>query len=143
MKHRCDIFAVAAKCGVRLPPMKTRYPGPLRPRDCFARATLRAIGQRHGEGILALTLRLIVETEGNSDQLYRETMLGISRCLMKHPSLLDRGTRLFDDFDRIDLSRVRRLAKTLAPRDPVEAVAVLIALRLLAGDEWTVVEAAA
>lgn len=135
-REPCDIFAVAAKCGVRLRPVKERYAGPLRPMDCFCRGALRRIGRKHGEGHLSLTLRLIVETGGNAGELYQETVTGISSLLIRHPFLVDRGLALFDAFDRIDLAKVRRRGKALAVgRRVQETVATLLALQLLSDDE--------
>ncbi len=133
MKSSCDIFAVAAKCGVKLRSVEQRYAGPLRPRDCFCRRTLKRVGQQFGEGHLALTLRLIVETKGNADQLYQETITGIAALLDRHPQLIERGLKLFDDFDHIDLGRIRRHASALCIGGRMqETIAVLLALQLLA-----------
>lgn len=137
-KHPCDVWKVAGQCGVRLlEPVKHR-PGDRRPRDCFAKRTLKKIGQRHGEAHLALVLRLIVETDGNAGELYRETLQAISALLAADTILADRGGALFDQFDAIDLGRVRRRAKALALGVPVaQVMRVLLALQLHAdgGDE--------
>jgi len=130
-RPRGNIFRVAGLCGVKLLRPQQRYAGPLRPRDCFARATVRKICRRHGEGHLALCFRLCVETQGNAGELYAETLLGISALLTKHPSLLDRGTALFDAFDEISLAEARRLGTALAIGQRVhEAIAVILALWL-------------
>ena len=68
-------------------------------RECFSPATLRRIGKAHGEAHLALVLRLIVETEGNAKELYAETMGAISSVLDCDPSLIERGSALYDAFD--------------------------------------------
>ena len=143
MRKPCDIFAVAAKCKIRLHPMKDRYAGPLRPFDCFSRQALRRIGRKHGEGHLYLTLRLIVETEGNAAELYHETISGVSSLLATHPELAEWGLALFECFDRISLAEVRRHARVLAVNNRVqEAVAVLLALRLLDLDRPAMARAA-
>lgn len=134
-RPRCDLFKVCALVGVRLLPFKLRYAGPMRPRDCFCRGALRRVGRRHGEGHLALTLRLIVETGSNEAQLYQETVTGIALLLARHPSLTERGLDLFKEFDRIDLGRVRKQAKVLSCNTRVaETISVLLALKLLEND---------
>lgn len=92
---------------------------------------MRRIGRAHGEGHLALVLRLVVETEGNARELYSETMWAISELLRNRPDLLDRGVVLFDDFDRIDLRATRAMAKSIACGVPVShAMRILLALQL-------------
>lgn len=132
-KHKCDIFRVAEQCGVRLVrPDQLRF-GQRRARDCYAKKTLKKIGQRHGEPHLALVLRLIVETRGNAAELYSETISSISALLVASPWLVDRGGQLFDQFDEIDLGDVRRQARALSAGIPLgHVMRVLIALRLSA-----------
>lgn len=130
MRHRCDIFRVAEQCGIRLLKPADHRPLHRRPRECFAKKTLKKIGQRHGEAHLALALRLIVETRGNADQLYSETIQAIS-ALLANPAIEARGGALFDQFDAIDLADVRRQAKSLAVGMPLSHVMrVLLAIRL-------------
>ncbi|WP_127524602.1 hypothetical protein [Mesorhizobium sp. Z1-4] len=131
-RHPCDIHKIADKCGVRL--LDSNGPhrfDPRRPKVCFAKGTLRRIGQANGEGHLALVLRLIVETEGNAGELYRDTLQAVSALLLAHPGIVDRGTALFDQFDAIDLADMRRKAKALAKGLRVSQVMyILIALEL-------------
>ncbi|WP_189555070.1 hypothetical protein, partial [Mesorhizobium sp. M1C.F.Ca.ET.204.01.1.1] len=99
MKHRTDIFKVAEQCGIRLLKPADHRPLHRRPRECFAKKTLKKIGQRHGEAHLAMTLRLIVETRDNATELYSETIQAIS-ALLENPAIEARGGALFDQFDR-------------------------------------------
>ncbi|PWJ93550.1 hypothetical protein C8D77_101229 [Mesorhizobium loti] len=133
MRHRCDIFKVAEQCGIRLLHPADHRPLHRRPRECFAKKTLKKIGQRHGEAHLALTLRLIVETYGNAAELYSETIQAVS-ALVANPSIEARGGALFEQFDRISLGEVRHQAKGLAVGLPLAHVMrVLLAVRLSDG----------
>lgn len=128
--HRTDIFKVAEQCGIRLLKPADHRPLHRRPRECFAKKTLKKIGQRHGEAHLALTLRLIVETRDNATELYSETIHAVS-ALLENPAIEGRGGALFDQFDRIALAEVRRDAKALGLRLPLAHVMrVLIATQL-------------
>jgi hypothetical protein len=131
MKHRTDIWRVAEQCGVRLvDPDAHAWRRERRPRECFAKKTLKKIGQRHGEPHLALTLRLIVETYGNATELYSETIQAVS-ALLADPAIEARGGALFDQFDRISLAELRRNAKSLSVGLPLTHVMrVLLAIRL-------------
>ncbi len=130
MTHPCDIFKVADQCGVKLLRPDTHAWRQRKPRECYAKKTLKRIGRRHGEPHLALTLRLIVETEGNAAELYSETIQAVSAVLV-NPAIEARGGVLFEQFDRIDLARIRRQARALAIGLPLAHVMrVLIAIRL-------------
>lgn len=131
-RHRCDIYKIADETGIRIKRIDRRYRGDLKPRDCFAKWTLRAIGRRHGERHLALIIRLIVESEGNAGELYRETLMAISALVIQCPELVERGGRLFDQLDRLDLGAMRRRAKTMKIGVASSAILrVLLALELL------------
>lgn len=130
MKHRCDIWKVAEQCGVKLCDPSRHGWSARRPRECYAKKTLKKIGQRYGEAHLALTLRLIVETNGNSTELYSETIHAIS-ALLANPAVEARGGELFDLFDNIQLADIRRQAKALAIGLPLAHVMrVLLATTL-------------
>ncbi|MCF6120883.1 hypothetical protein L2449_29080 [Mesorhizobium muleiense] len=130
MKHRCDIWRISEQCGVRLVDPDAHAWRQRRPRECFAKKTLKKIGQRHGEAHLALTLRLIVETYGNATELYSETIQAVS-ALVANPAIEARGGKLFDEFDRISLAEIRHQAKVLAVGLPLAHVMrVLLAVRL-------------
>lgn len=133
MKHRCDIWRVAEQCGVRLVDPDAHAWRQRRPRECFAKKTLKKIGQRHGEAHLALTLRLIVETSGNATELYSETIQAVS-ALVANPAIEARGGQLFDEFDRISLAEIRHQAKVLSVGLPLAHVMrVLLAVTLANG----------
>lgn len=133
-RHRCDIFRVAEQCGVKLQrPDAHGWRRHRLPRECYAKKTLKKIGQRHGEAHLALTLRLIVETRGNATELYSETIQAVS-ALLENPAVEARGGALFDQFDGIELAEIRQQAKTLSTGLPVAHVMrVLLAIRLQDG----------
>lgn len=65
-----NLYRVARQCGVVLRDAKDHSPTSVRPRHCFCKATLKAIGEARGEEHLALVLRLIVETKGNDTELH-------------------------------------------------------------------------
>lgn len=130
MKHPCDIFKVADQCGVKLLRPDTHAWRQRKPRECYAKKTLKRIGRRHGEPHLALTLRLIVETDGNAAELYSETIQAIS-AVLANPAIEGRGGALFDQFDGIDLADIRRQAKALAVGLPLAHVMrVMLAIKL-------------
>jgi hypothetical protein len=130
MKHRCDIFKVAEQCGVKLCDPARHGWSARRPRECYAKKTLKKIGQRHGEAHLALTLRLIVETRGNAAELYSETVQAVSAVVV-NPAIEAYGGRLFDEFDCISLADIRDQAKMLAVSLPLAHIMrVLLAIRL-------------
>lgn len=134
-KLPCDIFRVADQCGIKLLEPQHHRPGHRKPRQCFAKKTLKKIGQRYGEGHLALTLRLIVETKGNGTELYSETIQAIAVLLAK-PEVSAMGGRLFEEFDAISLKEMRQKAKALALGMPVtHTLRVLLALRILRPDQ--------
>ncbi len=127
--HRCDIHRVARQCGVKLFDGGRVYKSVRGAGECFSPATLRRIGRAHGEGHLALVLRLIVETEGNAKELFAETLWAVSELICNRPDLLDRGTALFDAFDGIDLAGLRRQAKTMqCGLPPGHVMRVLLAM---------------
>lgn len=110
-RHACDIHKVARQCGVKLFDGSRQYRSSRLARECFSPATLRRIGQAHGEAHLALVLRLIVETKHNAKELYAETMVAVSELLNHRPELIDAGLALFDAFDGIDLAGLRGKAR--------------------------------
>ncbi|MDA4844099.1 hypothetical protein [Hoeflea poritis] len=109
----CDIYKVARQCGVRLFNGARIYKKGRRPGECFSPGTLRRIGRALGEAHLALVLRLIVETDGNALELYADTLSAISSLLEHHPELIERGSELFEAFDKIDLAALRRHAHAM------------------------------
>lgn len=109
-RHHCDIHRVAGQCGIKLRDA-VESSSNRRPRECFAKGTLRAIGREHGEAHLALVLRLIVETEGNAAELYSETITAVSRVVLS--GLIEVGGTLFDAFDEIDLGQLRAWAQAV------------------------------
>lgn len=113
VKRGFDIRNTARLCGVRLYDGARRYHSRRAPGECFSPATLQRIGKTHGQAHLALVLRLIVETDGNARELYSETLSAISSLLEYDPSLIERGTALYDAFDAIDLEDLRKRAQSM------------------------------
>lgn len=130
-QHACDTHKIARQCGVRLYNGARTYHSKRADRECFSSATLRRIGRTHGEAHLALVLRLIVETNGNEKELYSETLLAISALLEHQPGLIDRGSELFDAFDTIDLSALRKRAKAMRCGLPTAHVMRVLLLQAL------------
>gem|GEM_PF-1005955 len=132
-RHRCDVHRIARQCGVRLRDGARCYRTARGAGECYSPATLRRIGRRHGAAHLALVLRLIVETEDNATALYGETLQAVSELLIHRPDLIERGTALFDDFDRIDLNALRGQARVMACGLPVSHVMRILILQKLSG----------
>jgi hypothetical protein len=104
-RQRCDIHRVAAQCGVQLMDAARHSITGRHDRQCFCKPTLRRIGRRHGEGHLALVLRLIVESEGNAGELFSATIEAVSNVLLSNLVTVD--AELFAAFDQIDLGELR------------------------------------
>lgn len=130
-RRMCDIHQVARQCGVKLYDGSRRYKSVRGARECFSPATLRRIGRAHGAAHLALVLRLIAETQGNTRELYAETLVAVSELLNHRPHLIDNGLLLFDVFDRIDLASLRRRSRKLNCGLPASHVLrILLALEV-------------
>ncbi|MCO6050619.1 hypothetical protein NGM99_12580 [Mesorhizobium sp. RP14(2022)] len=137
--YPCDVFAVAARVGVRLPPM-TEARADRAPGQCFARKTLKWIGQTHGEPHLELVLRLIVESKGNATALEADIITAVSRVVLSGLVTVDGA--LFDAFDQLDLGEIRAWA-TVAARDcPKSAAIASVILWQLANPRQLLREAA-
>lgn len=108
LKRTCDIYRVARQCGVVLRDSKDHSPTSIRPRNCYCKPTIRAIGQAHGEEHLAIVLRLIVETDGNNTELHAATIKAVSAVV--DSGLVEVGSSLFDALDGISLANMRRWA---------------------------------
>jgi hypothetical protein len=64
-------------------------------------------------------------------RIYSETIQAISGLLVTNPHLVERGGKLFDEFDEISLGETRRLARALTLGLPASHVMrVMLALRL-------------
>ncbi|WP_106727246.1 hypothetical protein [Pseudaminobacter soli (ex Li et al. 2025)] len=94
---------------------------------CSCKATVRAIVDDHGEAHLALCYRLCTET-GNGLELHAATLQAISNLIYTGAVTVD--SALFDAFDRIDLGRLRALARAL----PGNSADVLTGLLYMALD---------
>jgi hypothetical protein len=75
-------------------------------------ATLRGILAAHGEEHFTLTVRTIIETEGNARAMVAPVLLAISDVLLAYPNWAS-TTAWLDAFDAIDLLSLLRLARPL------------------------------
>lgn len=110
-----NVLRVTRALGVKVLDASLHSPTSVRPRHCFCMPTLQRV-VRHGEDHLTIVLRLIVETKDNATELWAATITAISELLLAMPWLEDRGLKLFDEFDRIDLAALRRRAKKVKGR---------------------------
>ncbi|QIB38141.1 hypothetical protein G3A56_09185 [Rhizobium oryzihabitans] len=130
MKHTVNIFKVARECGVILRDWRHHSPTSRKGRECFCKPTVREIGQLHGEDHLRLVLMLITGNPRNSGELYADVIKAVSRLLAANPDLMRRPS-LVPDFNQIDLSAVRRGARSTARKYGVAASdEILGALRM-------------
>lgn len=111
-RHSCNIFKVARECGVILRDWRHHSPTSRKGRECFCKPTVREIGQRHGEDHLRLVLMLITGNPRNSGELYADVIKAVSRLLAANPDLMRRPS-LVSDFNQIDLSAMRRGARSM------------------------------
>lgn len=111
-KHSCNIFKVARECGVILRDWRHHSPTSRKGRECFCKPTVREIGQRHGEDHLRLVLMLITGNPRNSGELYADVIKAVSKLLAANPDLMRRPS-LVSDFNQIDLSAMRRGARSM------------------------------
>ena len=128
--HRCDIYKVARQCGVILRDGHLHSPTSRKPFECYCKPTVRYIGQQHGEEHLKLVFMLMTGTKNNAAELYADMMTAVSVVLSENQHLIKSPT-LAQDFDAMDLGRIRREAKTMRLRTPNwSKLGVLILLRL-------------
>jgi len=104
-----NLYRVARQVGVVLRESAEHSPTSVRPRHCFCKPTLKAIGNAHGEAHLAIVLRLIVETKGNETELHASTIKAVSNVV--DSGMVEVDGALFDAFDGIDLRRLRMWAQ--------------------------------
>lgn len=105
-----DIHKVIRPLGIRLVDVSEHSPTMDRRKVCACRRTLRKLINAHGEGHLSLVLKLIVQSEGNSTELYRDTILAVSGLIASFPEIEAMPT-LFDWMDELDLHDMRWKAK--------------------------------
>lgn len=126
-QHPCDIHRVARACGVTLHDGVENRSSGRASGHCYCKPTVRAIGRAHGEGHLALVLRLINET-GNGLHLHASVLQAVSAVVLSGE--VEIGSGLFDAMDEIDLGRLRASAKALSgPTADTMAGALLALLR--------------
>ena len=107
-----NVLKVTRALGVKVLDARHHSPTSVKPRHCFCMPTLQKV-VRHGEGHLSIVIKVIVETKDNATELMAATITAISNLLLAMPWLVDRGSQLYDAFDRIDLAALRRRAKAI------------------------------
>ncbi|CAK7257720.1 MULTISPECIES: hypothetical protein [unclassified Shinella] len=120
-----NIYKVTRECGVRLVASREHSPASRRPFDCFCKPTVREIGQRWGEGHLRLVLMLMTGTRANARGLYADMMKAVARLLAGNPDLIRRPS-LVDEFNTIDLGRLRSQAKAMRCGVPTSDVLLVL-----------------
>lgn len=100
-----NLHRVARQVGIVLRESADHSPTSVRPRHCFCKPTLRAIGLAHGEAHLAIVLRLIVETRGNATELHAATIKAVSAVV--DSGLVEVDGALFEAMDGICLRTLR------------------------------------
>lgn len=122
-----NVLKVTRPLGIKVLDAALHSPTSVRPKHCFCMPTLQKV-VRHGEDHLTIVLRLIVETKGNATELWAATITAISELLLAMPWLVERGLDLFDAFDLIDLSALRRRAKAIRRANRQEVWAIMFNL---------------
>lgn len=98
-----------------------------RKRVCCCEGTIRRVMRRYGEGHLSLTLKLIVESEGNDTELYADTITAVSELLHTFPEL-EHLQNLMEWFDDLDLDQMRWRAKDSRVKPVYKAMQTLLVL---------------
>lgn len=125
----CNIHRVARQCGVILRDAHEHSPTSIRPRHCFCKRTVKAIGDERGEAHLALVLRLIVESDGNAAELHAATLKAVSSVVGSE--MIVANGALFEAFDRVDLRTLRLWAQAARGVGSTASVADTMAAALL------------
>lgn len=107
-----NVYKVTRPLGIVILDASKHSPTSVRPKHCYCMPTLQKV-VAHGEEHLSMVLKLIVETKDNACELWAATITAISNLLLAMPWLVDRGLKLYDDFDAIDLGVLRWRAKKL------------------------------
>src|ERR1035437_6560108 len=85
-----------------------RYRGPT---ETMAVGSLERILRQHGYAHLKMVLMTIVETRNNKRELVAPVIWAVSDLICAHPAWAGRATEWFDAFDRVDLAKLRVIAK--------------------------------
>lgn len=81
------------------------------PGATMATACLESILKRYGYAHLKFVLMSIAETGSNDRELVAPTIWAISDLVRAHPKWADQATDWFEAFDRVDLAKIRVIAK--------------------------------
>lgn len=99
-----------------------------RSHECFCKPPVRGIGQSRGAAHLKLVFMLMTGTRQNARELYADMIKAVSRLLVNHPDLVRRPS-LVDDFNAIDLGRLRRQVRSMKCGVPTnDALLVLLSV---------------
>lgn len=102
------------------------------PRQTHARQTLDKLFQEHGPDHLRDVLTTIAETENNGMALVAPIITAVSVVLRAHTDWWERdASRWLDVMDRLDLTRLHRIAKgNLRAAPAADAIATMLYLEL-------------
>lgn len=118
-----DVLAtLCAKLEIEIVPCNVRSG----PRRTKAGNVLRRLLSERGEGHVIITLRTIIESDGNDTALTSPVIYGVSDLILAHPGWADRGLAWIEAFDEIDLLDLT--AKAKANRKAVPARAAMAAM---------------
>ena len=74
---------------------------------------LQTIAEKHGEEHLTLTLRTILESEGNRDALFEPIISAVSSAIVRNPEHVAKGLAWIEAFDQIPLRRTFEMMREL------------------------------
>jgi hypothetical protein len=86
--------------------------------------------RKHGLPHATLTLRTVVESEGNQCALVADIIEAVSDIIRHHPRWANLGLAWLEAFDKINLASIRRAAKATGAAPLHSAVMVLLCAEL-------------
>ena len=81
------------------------------PGATMAIACMESILKQYGYAHLKFVLMSIAETRNNKRELVAPVIWAVSDLIRAHPEWADRASEWFDAFDRVDLAKIRTIAK--------------------------------
>jgi hypothetical protein len=120
-RPRHELATLCAALEVQIVPVSRR------PRDneTTAKATLRDILAEHGEQHFIMTVRTILESEGNTRAMVAPIIHAVSDVMLSFPTWPNTGLDWLEAFDVIDLLSLLRLARPLCTVAGMKARAVI------------------
>src|ERR1035437_1694335 len=85
-----------------------RYRGPM---ETMAAGSMERILKQYGYAHLKMVLMSIVETRNNKRELVAPVIWAVSDLIRAHPAWADHASEWFEAFDRVDLAKLRTIAK--------------------------------